>query len=80
MSTLCYFPHALPPHLYRVGTDEAFAADPKKKEKDIEFDSFMLKEYELKRGDYRLLDVNRRVVIPIGKTLARVTRDDVIHR
>ncbi|MEW8611473.1 MAG: hypothetical protein AB2558_21430 [Candidatus Thiodiazotropha sp.] len=75
-----YHNRALPPYLYTVGIDEALTYQPQKKDKIIEYDSYIIKEYELKKGDYRLLDVNRRVVMPVGKTLARVRRDDVIHR
>lgn len=69
----------MPPYYYIFGVDEAFPVKGRKK-KNFDYDSFMLKEYELRKGDYRLLDVDRRVVVPVGKTLGGVTRDDVIHR
>ncbi|MBV2113463.1 MAG: hypothetical protein KUF82_21125 [Candidatus Thiodiazotropha sp. (ex Ctena orbiculata)] len=75
-----YHNNALPRHLHTFGIDEALPYRHEKKDKKIQYDSYILKEYELKKGDYRLLDVNRRVVLPIGKTLVRVRRDDVIHR
>lgn len=62
------------------GIDEAFCPKPYPKEKPIEFDSFIVGLEELKEGDFRLLEVNRRAVVPTGKTLARITRDDVMHR
>lgn len=34
---------------------------------------------DLKFGGFRLLEVDKRVVVPMNKVLMRVTRDDVIH-
>nr|APF47537.1 cytochrome c oxidase subunit II [Fornicia albalata] len=45
---------------------------------DIEFDSFMMKEYEL--GNFRLLDVDNRVIIPTFFNIrGLVSSVDVIH-
>lgn len=44
------------------------------------YDSFMVNEEDLKVGEYRLLEVDHRLVLPLASALLRVTRDDVIHR
>ena len=46
----------------------------------LEYDSFMIPTDELDEGDYRLLEVDHRVVMPVGKTTVSVCRADVIHR
>jgi cytochrome c oxidase subunit 2 len=47
---------------------------------DIAFDSYMLKEDELKEGDLRLLSVDNPVVLPINTTVRiQLTAADVIH-
>lgn len=33
----------------------------------------------MKRGEYRLLEVDHRLVLPLSRTLLRVSRADVIH-
>jgi cytochrome c oxidase subunit 2 len=46
----------------------------------IAFDSYIIPEDELKPGQVRLLDVDNRVVVPIGATIRLlVTSSDVIH-
>ncbi|MES9964255.1 MAG: hypothetical protein ABW116_12005 [Candidatus Sedimenticola sp. 20ELBAFRAG] len=34
----------------------------------------------LEEGDFRLIEVDRRLILPLGKSLLRITRADVIHR
>lgn len=46
---------------------------------DGEYDSYMVARDDLGLGDFRLLEVDKRVVAPMDKVLIRVTRDDVIH-
>jgi len=47
---------------------------------DIEFDSYMLPAEELKIGEYRLLEVDNRLVVPINiEVRILVTAADVIH-
>ncbi|MEQ1788948.1 MAG: cytochrome c oxidase subunit II [Rickettsiales bacterium] len=46
----------------------------------INFDSYMLKDAELKEGDHRLLAVDNRVVVPVDtKIRVKITGADVIH-
>jgi cytochrome c oxidase subunit 2 len=46
----------------------------------IEFDSYMVPETELEKGDLRLLEVDNRVVVPVGFPIRFiVTGVDVIH-
>lgn len=46
----------------------------------ITFDSYMLKDDELKDGQPRLLSVDNQIVLPVGKTVrVLVTSADVIH-
>lgn len=48
---------------------------------NLEFDSFILQEEDLKKGQYRLLEVDNRLVIPyLTETRLIVTAADVIHR
>lgn len=44
------------------------------------YDSFIVSTNELSKGDYRLLEVDHRVVLPLTKVLLRITSADVIHR
>lgn len=47
---------------------------------DITFESYMLKDDELKPGQLRLLDVDNPIVLPVGKKVRiLVTSADVIH-
>nr|YP_010713411.1 cytochrome c oxidase subunit II [Dinobdella ferox]WDA96086.1 cytochrome c oxidase subunit II [Dinobdella ferox] len=47
---------------------------------DINFDSYMVPSEELKLGDYRLLDVDNRIVVPMNQEFrVIVTAMDVIH-
>lgn len=49
-------------------------------EGDIAFDSYMIKEGELKEGDLRLLEVDRKVWLPTNTHVrVLVTATDVIH-
>ena len=49
-------------------------------ENNISFESFMKPDSELEGGELRLLEVDNRVVVPIGKTiLLQSTSADVIH-
>lgn len=43
------------------------------------FDSFMKETGDLKRGEFRLLEVDKRVVTSNGKVLLGITSEDVIH-
>ena len=47
----------------------------------VEFDSYMLGDNELRKfGDYRLLEVDEPIVLPVGVNIRLlVTADDVIH-
>lgn len=45
----------------------------------FEYDSFMVDEGRLSRGEYRLLEVDHRLVLPLRGVLLRVSRADVIH-
>lgn len=44
------------------------------------YESFMVFTEILDEGEYRLLEVDNRMVLPLRKVLLRVTRADVIHR
>lgn len=47
---------------------------------NIEFDSYIIPTRDLERGDYRLLEVDHRVVLPINTDIrVLVTSADVIH-
>ena len=47
---------------------------------DIAFDSYIIKDADLKPGQIRLLDVDNEVVLPVGKNIrVIVTGNDVIH-
>nr|YP_010580906.1 cytochrome c oxidase subunit II [Entemnotrochus rumphii]UZT27091.1 cytochrome c oxidase subunit 2 [Entemnotrochus rumphii] len=47
---------------------------------DIEFDSYMLPTEELTSGEFRLLEVDHRAVLPVGADIrVLVTSADVIH-
>jgi cytochrome c oxidase subunit II len=47
---------------------------------DIAFDSYMVPEKDLKKGQLRNLEVDNRVVVPVGKAIrVLVTAEDVIH-
>lgn len=47
---------------------------------DVEFDSYMVPSRELARGEFRLLDVDHRVVLPVETDIrVLVTSADVIH-
>nr|ANZ03368.1 cytochrome c oxidase subunit II [Pleuropoma jana] len=46
----------------------------------VEFDSYMLPESELNFGDYRLLEVDNRIVVPVNTSVRLlITSTDVIH-
>lgn len=46
----------------------------------INFDSLMIQDKDLKPGDLRLLEVDNRVVVPVGKAVRLiVTSEDVLH-
>lgn len=48
--------------------------------KPVKFDSYMIEGADLKPGQLRLLEVDNRVVVPIGKTVRLlVTSEDVLH-
>ena len=48
---------------------------------NLEFDSYILPEEDLSKGQYRLLEVDNRLVIPISSEVRLlVTAADVIHR
>lgn len=44
------------------------------------YDSFMVDEVDLGGGEYRLLEVDHRLVLPLARVLLRISRADVIHR
>lgn len=46
----------------------------------FEYDSFIVEESRLKNGEYRLLEVDHRLVLPLRRVLLRITSADVIHR
>nr|YP_001718389.1 cytochrome c oxidase subunit II [Loxocorone allax]BAG12574.1 cytochrome oxidase subunit II [Loxocorone allax] len=47
---------------------------------NLEFDSYMIPEDELLKGDYRLLEVDHRAVVPMGCNVrALITSADVLH-
>lgn len=47
---------------------------------NIEFDSYIIPTSDLERGDFRLLEVDHRVVLPVGTDIRiLVTSADVIH-
>lgn len=47
---------------------------------NLEFESYMLKDKDLKAGQLRLLEVDNRVVIPVNKNIRfLITSGDVIH-
>ena len=47
---------------------------------DIQFDSYMVEDKDLKPGDLRLLSVDNRVVVPAGKPIRlQLTATDVLH-
>lgn len=49
-------------------------------EDNINFDSYMINDKDLKPGQYRLLEVDQRVIVPAGKTVRLiVTSEDVLH-
>jgi cytochrome c oxidase subunit 2 len=49
-------------------------------QKGINFDSYMLKDKDLKEGDHRMLAVDNRVVVPVDtKIRVLITGADVIH-
>lgn len=43
------------------------------------FDSFMVDEGSLVSGEYRLLEVDNRLVLPLGRIMVSVSSVDVIH-
>lgn len=46
----------------------------------VEFDSYIVKNTEEDNRGYRLLDVDRRIVVPLGVDIrCLVRREDVIH-
>ncbi|MCG7899567.1 MAG: hypothetical protein JAY85_14070 [Candidatus Thiodiazotropha weberae] len=45
----------------------------------FEYDSFIVDEDRLNRGEYRLLEVDHRLVLPLRGVLLRVSSADVIH-
>nr|AWL21411.1 cytochrome c oxidase subunit 2 [Psilodens balduri] len=48
--------------------------------KNLEFDAFMLNEDQILSGEYRLLETNNRIVIPMNVSVRMlVTSEDVIH-
>nr|YP_009003679.1 cytochrome c oxidase subunit II [Iwatanemertes piperata]AHB53104.1 cytochrome c oxidase subunit II [Iwatanemertes piperata] len=47
---------------------------------DLEFDSYMVASSDLESGDYRLLEVDHRTVVPVGVDVrVLVTAADVLH-
>lgn len=49
-------------------------------EQEIQFDSMMIEDKDLKPGQLRLLEVDNPIVVPAGKTVrVIVTSDDVLH-
>lgn len=47
---------------------------------DLEFDAYMVSTRDLDRGDYRLLEVDHRTVVPVGVDVrVLVTAADVLH-
>lgn len=49
-------------------------------DEEISYDSYMVEDKDIKEGQYRLLEVDRRIVVPVGATVkVLVTADDVLH-
>lgn len=49
-------------------------------EQKIHFDSYMIEDKDLKPGQFRLLEVDNRVIVPVGKVVRLiVTSEDVLH-
>lgn len=61
---------------WRGPGEEKRAIEPFK----FEYDSFMVEEPNLRKGEYRLLEVDHRLVIPLTRVLLSITSADVIHR
>lgn len=76
-----YHKRALSPSYRRWGLVEEFALKGyKQREYRFDYDSYILGMGDIKEGDYRLLEVDKRVVVPMGeKVLVSVTRADVLH-
>lgn len=48
--------------------------------KNLEFDAFIVNEEQILRGEYRLLETNNRIVVPINvRVRLLVTSEDVLH-
>ena len=53
---------------------------PTKDGKTISFDSRMIEDKDIKAGQHRLLDVDNRMVVPVGATVQLIiTAGDVLH-
>jgi cytochrome c oxidase subunit 2 len=53
---------------------------PSKDSKTLSFDSRIIEDKDLKPGELRLLEVDRRVVVPVGETVQLlITAGDVLH-
>lgn len=61
---------------WRGPRQQNFEVEPYK----FEYDSFIVEEANLKKGEYRLLEVDHRLVLPLTRVLLRITSADVIHR
>jgi len=47
---------------------------------ELNFDSYMLKDEDLSRGDLRLLEVDNFIILPIKSSIRLlITASDVIH-
>ena len=53
---------------------------PTKDGKTVSFDSHMIEDKDIKAGQYRLLEVDNRMVVPAGTTVQLIiTAGDVLH-
>jgi cytochrome c oxidase subunit 2 len=47
---------------------------------DIKFDSYMIEDKDIKPGQIRLLEVDNRIIVPVGKPIClQITSADVLH-
>lgn len=53
---------------------------PEGQEGTVAFDSYMVQEGDLRLGEYRLLEVDKRCVLPVNKVIRLlITSADVLH-
>lgn len=63
-----------------IGHQWYWSYEVKDGDKEISFDSYMIEDKDIKPGQLRLLEVDNRVVVPVGaKVQLLTTSTDVIH-